>query len=317
MSKIDSFLQILPDLHLNQVNGRRKPYKPLLLLTVLWRFHRDGHASEYLVLDDELVEDFRAVAGVVLGKWDGPALVRSVVAQPYRHLSNDFMGTGLWDLVAAPGSECHLAAAQAGPHRLKDLMSMIEAVHVDAGFLAELAESRELPVRLMDEILRTHADVFAIDAWQRWSRFLQVAPVATTPMVLSKFTEAAVESALVHDWCNTPWAMAGVTLQHALPPARQHRTSDGGRIDVLGHQPSRLCWWIIELKRGRPNDAVVGQVLRYVGWLARHPAATSHEVVGALLAQQYDTRLVAAIRATSNLSLWTYDDDLKVSRVPI
>lgn len=317
MSRADDLAAVLPRLNMASEHGRKKPYKPLLLLTVLWQFDRNGQVDEYLVLDDGLVEAVRDVAKVVLRHWQGPPLRRATIAQPYRHLANDFKGTGLWELVAAPGRSGLLDAARNGPHRLKDLMHLIQAVRIDPAFLAEIAASQFLRRSLMRAILTTHADVFDTDALARWEDFLHTGPLNPAPLPVVRLSERVVEASLVHDWAATPWATDGVRLDHALKPFQQHRTGDGGRIDLLGFQPARREWWVIELKVGRTVDAVVGQTLRYVGWLDQLPAARADQVVGAVVAQEVDDRLRHAVRAAGRLSLWRYDDALQVSRVAL
>ena len=315
MTRADDFVAVLARLNMAVVHGRKAPYKPLLLLTVLWQFDRDGQVDEYLVLDGSLVDAVQQVARVVLRTRDGPALRRTTVAQPYRHLANDFKGTGLWDLVAAPGQSGLLDAARNCPHRLKDLMHLTQAVRIDPTFLAEVAASAFLRRSLMRTILTTHADVFDTDAVARWEDFLQTAPRNPAPLPVVRLSERVVEASFVQGWAATPWAADGVKLDHSLKPFQQHRTGDGGRIDLLGFQPVRREWWVIELKVGRAVDTVVGQTLRYVGWLDTLPVARSDRVVGAVVAQEVDDRLKHAVRAAGRLSLWRYDDELQVSRV--
>ena len=312
MHQLETFAKIITRLTLASVNGQRKPYKPLLLLAVLCEFEKTGSVTEYLVLDDALVARVREVANVVIPQWSGPNLTRSIVAQPYRHLANDFKGTGLWELCATPGQDAYFQAARNGPHRLKGLMGSVAAVRLDPALLAELAASTWVRQKLRGDILAHYADVFAPDAARRLEKYLGTGPMA---LAQTKFSEGAVESALAAGWRDTPWAHAGVMLEHQLPPFRQHITSDGGRIDLLGYQAAQSAWWVFELKLGRPNDNVIGQTARYMGWLGALPVARNHRVYGAVVAQAVDERLINGVRGVQNLSLWTYDDALNVSQV--
>jgi restriction system protein len=47
---------------------------------------------------------------------------------------------------------------------------------------------------------------------------------------------------------------------------QQFDTNEIGRIDILAIEPSTKSFVVIELKKGRPSDEVVGQTLRYMGW---------------------------------------------------
>jgi hypothetical protein len=87
-------------------------------------------------------------------------------------------------------------------------------------------------------------------------------------------------------------------------------------IDLLGYQPGEKCWWVFELKRGRPPDRVVGQVSRYLGWVLRQRAGHGERAVGAIIARRVDAKLRYAAHANPLLSLWEYDEDLRLRPVP-
>jgi RecB family endonuclease NucS len=97
-------------------------------------------------------------------------------------------------------------------------------------------------------------------------------------------------------------------------PGRQVLTPVSA-IDLLGYEPSRRRWWVFELKRGRPADRVVGQVSRYLGWMAEERAGHGESAVGAIIAGESDARLRYAVRANEKLSLWEYDAELRVRAV--
>jgi restriction system protein len=52
-------------------------------------------------------------------------------------------------------------------------------------------------------------------------------------------------------------------------PAGQQYPTEIGPIDILAVEPGSKSFVVIELKKGRPSDQVVGQILRYMGWLRR------------------------------------------------
>ena len=47
----------------------------------------------------------------------------------------------------------------------------------------------------------------------------------------------------------------------------QQYTTDIGPIDILATEASSKTFVVIELKKGRTSDQVVGQILRYMGWV--------------------------------------------------
>ena len=81
---------------------------------------------------------------------------------------------------------------------------------------------------------------------------------------------------------------------------RQYPT-DVGVIDLLAIRPNG-DFLVVELKRGRSSDAVVGQISRYMGWIARH-VADSHQVFGLILTYERDESLRYAVYANPALKL--------------
>ena len=80
-----------------------------------------------------------------------------------------------------------------------------------------------------------------------------------------------------------------------------------GRIDLLARHRNQPRWLVIELKRHASSDQVVGQVLRYVGWIKAHLAEPGETVEGLIVAREGDEKLHYAISAAPNLSFMSYE----------
>lgn len=83
-------------------------------------------------------------------------------------------------------------------------------------------------------------------------------------------------------------------------PGQQYPT-DVGVIDLLCRRPNGQLL-VIELKRSRVSDVVVGQISRYMGWVKKNIARNS-EVSGLILCHDRDDALKYAVYAHPNLSL--------------
>jgi hypothetical protein len=81
---------------------------------------------------------------------------------------------------------------------------------------------------------------------------------------------------------------------------RQYPT-DVGTIDLLCERPTG-DFLVIELKRGKGSDVVVGQTSRYMGWVRQHIAG-GRPVFGLVLAHDRDELLKYAILANDKLML--------------
>ena len=81
---------------------------------------------------------------------------------------------------------------------------------------------------------------------------------------------------------------------------RQYPT-DVGEIDLLCERRNRELL-VVELKRGRSSDVVVGQISRYIGWV-KHNIAKGRIVKGLILTYENDERLRYAVAANPNIEL--------------
>ena len=77
-------------------------------------------------------------------------------------------------------------------------------------------------------------------------------------------------------------------------------------------QEARRTWWVIELKRGRASDRVVGQIGRYVGWLGRYHTRRGEQTRGVILAREISARLRHACYPFQEIEAWTFDDQLRI-----
>lgn len=78
-----------------------------------------------------------------------------------------------------------------------------------------------------------------------------------------------------------------------------------GAIDILATSPSN-DFYVFELKLGRGADAALGQILRYMGWVARH-LANQHKVFGVVLAADISEKLRYAATQVPQVRLMEYE----------
>lgn len=96
----------------------------------------------------------------------------------------------------------------------------------------------------------------------------------------------------------------------------QQFTTDIGPIDILAVEPESNSFIVIELKKGRPSDKVVGQILRYMGWVKRNLCTESQEVRGLIVCRDPDKKLTYALEMTNNIDVRYYSVSFKLSEAP-
>jgi hypothetical protein len=67
---------------------------------------------------------------------------------------------------------------------------------------------------------------------------------------------------------------------------KEYDTKSAGRIDILCTDRNRN-FVVIETKKGKESDKVVGQIQRYMGWINRNLAKNSESVRGIIIDKNY------------------------------
>jgi len=86
-----------------------------------------------------------------------------------------------------------------------------------------------------------------------------------------------------------------------------------GRIDLLARHRTQAKWLVIELKRGNTSDAVIGQVLRYMGWIRNHLANPGDDVEGLVICREADPSLSYAASVVPRLQVQTYEVEFRLN----
>ncbi len=83
----------------------------------------------------------------------------------------------------------------------------------------------------------------------------------------------------------------------------QQYTTEIGPIDILAYEPKTKTFVVLELKKGRPSDQVVGQVLRYMGWVKQNLCTKGQSVRGIVICREKDTKLLYALGMVNNVEV--------------
>lgn len=86
----------------------------------------------------------------------------------------------------------------------------------------------------------------------------------------------------------------------------QQYPSDTGPIDILAISKDKKELLVIELKKGRVSDVVVGQVQRYMGYVKDELAEKNQTVKGVIIGFSDDARIHRALSVAPNIDFYTY-----------
>jgi restriction system protein len=84
-------------------------------------------------------------------------------------------------------------------------------------------------------------------------------------------------------------------------PTIDEEGAESGRIDILAIDPTTSDYVVIELKKGRESDKVVGQILRYISWVRDNLCTSGQNVRGIVICSRADKKLQAAIKPVAHL----------------
>ena len=85
-------------------------------------------------------------------------------------------------------------------------------------------------------------------------------------------------------------------------------------MDVLAIKKDKSQLLVVELKKGRASDAVVGQILRYMGYVKQELAEPNQTVKGVIIALDDDTKIRRALAITPDISFYRYEVSFKLIR---
>lgn len=124
---------------------------------------------------------------------------------------------------------------------------------------------------------------------------------------LDRLIETKLEQWLVEHWQDVDFgSKLKLYEEDGEGVGQQYDTGVVGRIDLLCEDEETGALVVIELKRGRASDEVVGQLARYLGWTQRH-LANGRQVRGVILAPEFDEKLRYAAAAIPHSTLLRYE----------
>jgi restriction system protein len=135
-------------------------------------------------------------------------------------------------------------------------------------------------------------------------------PTIEDPVVFA--LEKHLEDFLVKNWKNTELGKKYNIFKDDGELVGQQFQCDTGQIDILAVSKDNKELLVIELKRGRASDVVVGQIQRYMGYVLEELAEKNQTVKGVIIALEDDLRLRRALAVTTNIQFYRYEVRFKL-----
>jgi restriction system protein len=124
--------------------------------------------------------------------------------------------------------------------------------------------------------------------------------------------EKHLEDFLVANWNQSELGKAYDIYEEEGELVGQQYPSDTGPIDILAISKDKKTLLVVELKKGRASDNVVGQIQRYMGYVKEELAEENQLVKGVIIASDDDLRIKRALSVTSNIEFYRYQVSFKL-----
>lgn len=127
--------------------------------------------------------------------------------------------------------------------------------------------------------------------------------------------EKHLEHFLVENWFKTELGATYDIYTEDGQLVGQQYPSDTGPIDILAISKDKKTLLVVELKRGRASDRVVGQIQRYMGYVKDELAEVDQQVKGVIIALEDDLRMRRALSVTQNIEFYRYQLSFKLHKI--
>jgi restriction system protein len=124
--------------------------------------------------------------------------------------------------------------------------------------------------------------------------------------------ESHLEEFLVKNWAQTELGKHyDIYEEDGKKVGLQYQT-DTGPMDILAISKDKKRLLVVELKKGRASDAVVGQTMRYMGFVSEVLAEPGQTVQGVIIAHEDDPKIKRALAVMPTIAFYRYQVSFKL-----
>ena len=126
--------------------------------------------------------------------------------------------------------------------------------------------------------------------------------------------EKHLEDFLVQNWAGTELGKDFDIYSEDGEKVGQQYLTDSGPLDILAVSKDKKRLLVVELKKGRASDVVVGQTLRYMDFVKEELAEPDQTVEGAIIALEDDAKIRRALAVTQNITFYRYEITFRLNK---
>ncbi len=126
--------------------------------------------------------------------------------------------------------------------------------------------------------------------------------------------EKHLEDFLVENWAQTELGKSHNIVEEDGEYIGQQFQTDTGPIDILAISKDKKELLVIELKKGRASDSVIGQIQRYMGYIQDEFAESGQTVKGIIIARENDKKIKRALRMAPLIDFYKYEVSFRLKK---
>jgi restriction system protein len=126
--------------------------------------------------------------------------------------------------------------------------------------------------------------------------------------------EKYLEDFLLSNWQHTALGKDYDIFEIDGVKVGQQYLTDTGPLDILAISKDKKTILVVELKRGKVSDVVVGQIQRYMGYVQEELCEPGQTVKGVIIGLDDDKRIQRALVVTKNIEFYLYEVNFKLHK---
>ena len=119
----------------------------------------------------------------------------------------------------------------------------------------------------------------------------------------------------LEDYIQKKWN--SISLSEEYDFVERQCSTDTGPLDILAKRKDQKEYLVIELKRDMASDAVIGQTLRYMGYIKKKYCNDGETVKGCIITNSADPSLRNALSVIDNIEILTYKISFNLEKMEI
>jgi restriction system protein len=181
---------------------------------------------------------------------------------------------------------------------------------IERALMSEALRNSTGSVGTVSDITKYAEEIETLIGGQKPPTIISTDTTVEDPSVFA--LEKHLEDFLVQNWSQTELGKKYDIFEEDGELVGQQYPSDTGPIDILAISKDKKEILVVELKKGRASDAVVGQIQRYMGFVLEELVEKNQIVKGVIIALEDDLKIKRALSVTNNIEFYRYQVSFKL-----